>query len=246
MSKKSKKSRRKLIKYRKAKHKKGTAIAWISLIFTIIFNFVGYYFNEKQIKNSVKQNNDNNIFQIATKITENRVFLSDGFEKYSQGQLLLSPFGFSPTQNDKNNSFFYVENTSKNIAQNVIIIADFNSDVNEEHFFIPVLQPNQKIYFYNPNNSDLNNICIQCSSVSGETLQFFYIAKGMLSYTNSLSLYSNKVYYDKKIFVNDLKNLTNEPQNDSLIIKPYNNGFKDVYKEEYLNNQNRLHNQYQL
>lgn len=57
----------------------------------------------------MKQNNANNTFQIATKITENRVSLNQGFGKYTQGQLLLSPIGFSPSSKDT--PLLYIENT---------------------------------------------------------------------------------------------------------------------------------------
>lgn len=90
---------------------------------------------------------------------------------------------------------------------------------------------------------------MQCLSASEETLQFYYIAQGMLSYINSYSLNSNKIYFDKKAYTKGLKSLTNEPENDSPNIRSYNDNFNDMYKEYYSknnNNQNHLNYQYQL
>ena len=225
------------------------ALTITTIIISLFFNIINYTSSQKQIRNSIKQNDTNNTFQIATKSTEDRVSLNQGFGTYDQGQLLLSPAGSNPSLQDKNSSLLYIENTSKNIAQNVVVLAKYNSRISCEYFLVPTLQPGQRIYFYNPNNSDLSGIQMQCSSTSGEILQFFYITQGMLSDIDRLSLYSNKIYFDKKIYINDLNNLTNEPQNDSPVIRSYNDHYYDMYKEYYLKNnnyQNQLCSQYQL
>lgn len=200
-----------------------------TLILSIAIAIAGYCENKLQINNSQKENRENNIFQIATKIDLSRVNLIVKNEKYSNGNLLLSP----EKKPNPNNKMICIENSGSSTAYNINICADYNrvlhapTNSTKKWYYLQALSPGQKIYI-DEDGIDLSNVDLQCSSSLGETMDLNYHYPDDLAVPPSSFINTIKIYYDKAKYVNDLKKLDNTPSNSPTCIREYPHNFKSL------------------
>lgn len=201
----------------------------VTLLLSIAIAIVGYCENKSQINNSQKENRENNIFQIATKIDLSRVNLIVKNEKYSNGNLLLSP----EKKPNPNNKMICIENSGSSTAYNINICVDYNrllhvpTNSTKKSYYLQVLSPGQKIYI-DEDGADLSNVHLQCSSSLGETLDLKYHYPDDLTVPQSSFINTTQAYYDKAKYVNDLKKLDNTPSNSPTCIREYPHNFKSL------------------
>lgn len=203
----------------------------ISSVIAVVTLITNVLLTLNQINNSQKENTENNIFQVATKITEDRIVLNTRYEDYTNGNLLLSP---QKVPKKPLNNLICIENISSTTALNVNIKITFDdenltsfNDNEAWYFTIPKLSPGQKFYIDNtPKTYFLKKIDVQCSSPLNETLQLKYSPFYKNSIFHSLPQVS-ETYYDNKIYIHDLNKLNNIPNSSNYSIKPYTN-FKNI------------------
>ena len=179
-----------------------SVISSVIAVMTLITNVL---LTLNQINNSQKENTENNIFQVATKITEDRIVLNTRYEDYTNGNLLLSP---QKVPKKPLNNLICIENISSTTALNVNIKITFDdenltsfNDNEAWYFTIPKLSPGQKFYIDNtPKTYFLKKIDVQCSSPLNETLQLKYSPFYKNSIFHSLPQVS-ETYYDNKIYI---------------------------------------------
>lgn len=212
-----------------SENKKNILVSFFTSLFVAIIGFGGTLFTTKeQIDNSQKENRENNIFQIATKINLSRVNLIVKNQNYSKGNLLLSP---EKNPNSKN-KMICIENSSSSTAYNINIRVDYNRmhdsiGSTKKWYYLQSLSPNQRIYI-DKDGTDLSDIYIQCSSSLGETLTLSYHVPDDLLLPQNSYINTTKVYYDKSKYVNDLKDLDNTPNDSPTCIKKYPHDFKSL------------------
>ncbi|WP_283601201.1 hypothetical protein [Ligilactobacillus aviarius] len=200
-----------------------------SIIIAIIGFFVTIGTTQIQINNSQKENRENNIFQVATKIDLSRVNLIVKNEKYSSGNLLLSP----EKKPNPNNKMICIENSGSSTAYNISICVNYNrllhvpTNSTKKWYYLQALSPGQKIYI-DEDETDLSNVHLQCSSSLGETLDLKYHYPDDLTVPQSSFINTTQVYYDKAKYVNDLKKLDNTPSNSPTCIREYPHNFKSL------------------
>lgn len=101
----------------------------------------------EQIDNFRKENRENNIFQIATKIDLSRVNLIVKNQNYSKDNLLLS----TEKNPASKNRMIYIENSSSSTAYDINICVDYNrmhypTNSTKKWYYLQSLSPNQRIY----------------------------------------------------------------------------------------------------
>ena len=204
-------------------------IAALNIVIAVLSIGVNVILTLNQISNSQKENRENNIFQIATKIDLSRVNLIVKNEKYSSGNLLLSP----EKKPNPNNKMICIENNGSSTAYNINICVDYNrllhvpTNSTKKWYYLQALSPGQKIYI-DEDGTDLSNVHLQCSSSLGETRDLNYHYPDDLAVPPSSFINTIKIYYDKAKYVNDLKKLDNTPSNSPTCIREYPHNFKSL------------------
>lgn len=191
----------------------------ISTVLSAIAVMVSIYSVNQTNKNMI----NNTQMQIATHIIDNRPTMSAGTDIYSGNSKILA---LSQNENNdvKNKELPYIENSSNNVAQNVVIMAIYKSPKSSksicEYAQLSSIFPKEKIFINSyPLKNNLKEIKIQYYSTAKEKIQQTISFKNKnlcVDGNKSNFITSNSTFYDygKNIkYVKDYNN-SNEKVDD--------------------------------